>query len=230
MIKRKTPSRYKKKTQAFKELSFRCREAGMSMASISTMLDVNISTLYYWSNPIYAERDRQYWKDNKEKLSARNRKWAANNKERMASYCLEYDKRNRELRNQKAKERAKNNPAYFAAYSASRRLRLQNVEPYVFVDGEWKETDQRLTLKAFGPFLLPEDELVEIQKFYDEAAMLTSTTGIRHEVDHIQPLSKGGMHLAINLQILTKSENVSKHNNFRIEDQELLAKRLFGLD
>jgi len=35
-------------------------------------------------------------------------------------------------------------------------------------------------------------------------------TGIQHHVDHIIPLSKGGLHHPDNLQILTAEENLKK--------------------
>lgn len=45
---------------------------------------------------------------------------------------------------------------------------------------------------------------------YQDARRLSKETGIKHEVDHIWPLSKGGPHLPWNLQVLTKEENLSK--------------------
>lgn len=51
-----------------------------------------------------------------------------------------------------------------------------------------------------------------IQKFYDDAKRLTEETGIKHEVDHIIPISRGGLHHQDNLQILTWIENRKKGN------------------
>jgi 5-methylcytosine-specific restriction endonuclease McrA len=48
--------------------------------------------------------------------------------------------------------------------------------------------------------------------FYKEAERLTEETGIIHHVDHIIPISKGGLHHQDNLQVLTKKENLSKGN------------------
>ena len=45
---------------------------------------------------------------------------------------------------------------------------------------------------------------------YEDAQRLTAETGIKHEVDHIWPLSKGGPHLPWNLQVITAEENRSK--------------------
>lgn len=54
-----------------------------------------------------------------------------------------------------------------------------------------------------------------IEEIYVKARMLTLSTGIKHEVDHIVPI-KGidvsGLHVENNLQILTKSENRKKWN------------------
>jgi 5-methylcytosine-specific restriction endonuclease McrA len=48
--------------------------------------------------------------------------------------------------------------------------------------------------------------------FYKESERLTEETGIIHHVDHIVPISKGGLHHQDNLQVLTKKENLSKGN------------------
>jgi hypothetical protein len=49
------------------------------------------------------------------------------------------------------------------------------------------------------------EELLEVKKFYNDCPS-------DMEVDHIIPLSKGGSHCRENLQYLSKSENVSKHD------------------
>lgn len=50
----------------------------------------------------------------------------------------------------------------------------------------------------------------KIKQIYAECRKLSEKTGIPHEVDHIIPISKGGLHHQDNLQILTRFENRSK--------------------
>jgi 5-methylcytosine-specific restriction endonuclease McrA len=60
---------------------------------------------------------------------------------------------------------------------------------------------------------LPDDaNLNLIQEFYRMAELKTKETGIPHEVDHIIPISKGGLHHQNNLQVITRTENRSKGN------------------
>ena len=98
----------------------------------------------------------------------------------------------------------------------------------LLVDDLWSELDHRETWRVFGEVLLPAKERKAIQELYLEAQYITETTGVEHQVDHIQPLSKGGEHLMYNLQILPASENRSKNDTFREEDQIELARRLFS--
>lgn len=50
----------------------------------------------------------------------------------------------------------------------------------------------------------------EIRALYQRAVDIEKETGIKHHVDHIIPLSKGGKHILSNLQILTATENMKK--------------------
>ena len=63
----------------------------------------------------------------------------------------------------------------------------------------------------------------KILEFYKEAHKLTQGTGIKHHVDHIVPL-KGkyvnGLHVENNLQVITGSDNRSKHNKYEVLGRE----------
>lgn len=60
-------------------------------------------------------------------------------------------------------------------------------------------------------------DLDEIMAVYSEAEKLSDETGTRYEVDHIVPLNSPlvcGLHVRVNLRIITKSENSSKGNRW----------------
>lgn len=64
----------------------------------------------------------------------------------------------------------------------------------------------------------PDDaDLKLIKAFYDEAKLLTKTTGIKHEVDHIIPVSKGGLHHQNNLRVVTMMENRVKGDKIIVD-------------
>lgn len=70
-----------------------------------------------------------------------------------------------------------------------------------------------------------------IVALYREARRLTLETGIPHDVDHIIPLrgkSICGLHIPLNLQIITATANRRKHNSF-IHDAEHDNPDRFGI-
>lgn len=172
---------------------------------VGRQLGRSVETIRMWLDPAQAKKNRQrsaqWYSDNRERGCANNRR-----------YVKDFD-------HGKVANRAKN---------ASRRLQRTNTPEYVFLDNEWHEVDRKATWSVFSEVLLPPKERKAIQELYLEAQYLTETTGVEHHVDHIQPLSKGGEHLMINLQILTAEENLSKNDTFREEDQIELCRRYFS--
>ena len=73
---------------------------------------------------------------------------------------------------------------------------------------------------------LTKEQKDQIKVIYDKARSLTEATGIKHHVDHIKPVSKGGLHVPDNLQILTAKENLVKYNKWGedVPDTEVVKK------
>jgi RNA polymerase sigma factor (sigma-70 family) len=61
---------------------------------------------------------------------------------------------------------------------------------------------------------LTKEQKDQIRLIYDKARSLTEATGVEHHVDHIKPVSKGGLHVPENLQIVTAKENLVKSNKW----------------
>ena len=57
----------------------------------------------------------------------------------------------------------------------------------------------------------------KIKELYEQCALLTRNTGIKHEIDHIVPLNGknvSGLHVHWNLQIIKATDNRIKGNRF----------------
>lgn len=60
---------------------------------------------------------------------------------------------------------------------------------------------------------------------YRKSRMLSEATGIRHEVDHIVPINRGGIHALENLQIVSRTFNAAKRYR---TNNEVLAEVIAG--
>ena len=74
-----------------------------------------------------------------------------------------------------------------------------------------------------------------IEQFYTEAKTMTNATGIQFHVDHVVPLSQGGLHHQDNLRVISYSDNCSKSARDPSEQELALAGKLrfpelFGQD
>ena len=72
-----------------------------------------------------------------------------------------------------------------------------------------RNAKRRTNIKNGSVNLTPEEKL-RIREIYIKCKMISESTGIPHQVDHIIPVAKGGLHHPDNLQILTRFENLSK--------------------
>ena len=130
---------------------------------------------------------RQYYQNNKQKLSSKMKKYYEEHKEelkpKMKEYGKIYHQLNKEKRNAQVAEWRRNNKDQRRLYEANRRARKLQATP------KWCDIEK-------------------IKEIY-----MNCPKG--YEVDHIIPLkgeNVSGLHVPENLQYLTKSENCSKGN------------------
>ena len=156
------------------------------------------STDCKYCSKIYAE---QYRNSNKEKLLQQSRN---------------FKEENREFINSKNRERyhliKKQDSDFMEKKRKSNRLYKSLNKGKINSD-----TAKRYLSKMNRLCLTTKEDLKIISEIYKKAAELTKATGIKYHVDHIIPLQGklvSGLHLPLNLQILTEQDNCSKHNNY----------------
>lgn len=139
------------------------------------------------------------WSDNNpEKRTAAVRKYYKNNKEKVATTMKKWRKNNKEKRAKYQKEWRQDNPDKYNSYAAKRRARKLNQSP-----------------------VLTEAEQLRMNLYHTICTYLNKTCDTpKWNVDHIQPLSKGGLNHPDNLQILTAKLNMEKHNKWPLTSEE----------
>lgn len=156
-----------------------------------------------------------YRRENNEKYKQTQQKYAKDNKEKIYEYAKQRraTKEYKEMKSlSDAKYRIKNSESIKELksqyYSTRQHLRVaeyqRNKQGYIARAYQRRKNIQNLT---------PADaDKKAIQFFYNRAKHLTEITGIKHEVDHIVPISKGGLHHQDNLQVLIWIDNRKKGN------------------
>lgn len=109
----------------------------------------------------------------------------ARNRQRMKKWRNE----NPDLAKEAQKKWVKNNKHRFIAYNSKQRARRKSQTSIL-------DIEERLT----------------INEIYKARKRISDCTGIQFHVDHIYPLSKGGLHKLSNLQLLPAIINIKKGN------------------
>ncbi len=95
-----------------------------------------------------------------------------------------------------------------------RMLKYQQANKHIYCANAAK---RRAAKKQASPNWLSNEDKWLIKEIYETAALRTKLTKVDWHVDHIVPLkhdSVCGLHVPWNLQVITASENISKHNRF----------------
>ena len=127
---------------------------------------------------------------NPERIKTYSRAWRKSNLEKSNAYSFMWRKKNPEKRR--------------AVQAAWRKANLDKVAAYAM----HYHTSKYRAMPIWA-------RKQSIENIYAKAKLLTITTGIKHQVDHIYPIKSMlvcGLHVEHNLQILTATENKSKGN------------------
>ena len=149
---------------------------------------------------------KEWHKNNKKKEKIKQKQYYISNKEEISEYNIQWKKENSLYNKQQKKKWYERNKPHIKQY------RLVNRGKYNAYSIKRKTAKLNRT-----PSWLTKDDWKWIEWYYIQAQRLTKLTGIPHEVDHIVPLqgkNVSGLHCPLNLQILTKSENLIKSNNY----------------
>lgn len=181
------------------------------------------------------EKNRIYYALNKEQEAVRTRFYRQENKEVYLERKYAYRKSNPDLIRQQqrayrkvdpektkaadALHNAKAKPRRDAWYEKNKESQLLKSSQYA-KEKPWLKAAAKAKRKSAKLRATPLwADLPQIKLIYLEAARMTRETGIRYEVDHIIPLQNSlvcGFHCAANLQVLTRTENRKKNNQFTV--------------
>lgn len=188
---------------------------------------------YYEGRPRWVTPEK--FRELSEKQSAHNKKYRERNREKLNKYLVDYREKNKEIywmyrmlyyeafaEEKRALSQKWRDENKGKNYAMVKRWRKQNPGK----DGAYKSQRKARKKKA-----MPENAwLSVIDGIHDMARRITKCLGITHHVDHIVPLSCGGMHDAYNLQILPALWNHRKRNNpnYELPDCYLTPARLMS--
>lgn len=143
--------------------------------------------------------------------------------------CKKWRDANKEKVRNKKKLYAKTESYKEKARIRSARWRIKNREQAVLATKRWNDENPtrvlvnmkkyRLAKLRRCPRWLPEEKHEVIAALYATAREMSVATGTKYEVDHVYPLRGklvSGLHVPLNLRIVLRFKNRSKHNRFEI--------------
>lgn len=163
-----------------------------------------------WECKTIAERER--WKNKYEHCMAVRRAYTAKNKDKIAESRRERFKRDPSVQLRRTKRWALKNPEKAKAVYREARIRWIAKNPEKYNQGlAVSRARRRVRLKDRGEYKAEDvARIFKLQK--GRCAYCRIRVGDAYDVDHIIPISKGGMNTKDNIQITCGKCNGKKHN------------------
>lgn len=156
----------------------------------------------------------RYRQRNREKANQSNREYYQRNKEKILGYCKKWYQDNKEHVKVRGAEWYRDNKEIRELYYQRNGERVKEAKKKYYENNKDKAlvaVAKRRALKLNQTPLLTVEERQCIQEIYSICSLMNeSSTSIKWHVDHIIPLSKGGLHHPDNLQVLEAGANLRK--------------------
>jgi hypothetical protein len=188
-----------------------------------------VRTYECWLSPVSFEkqlaRSQSYYRENRNTILARikrnpnrfanNIRWAKKHREQANAICRNWSLKNKDrCRGYQRKWQAANPDK---VRERNKRFRDRHKEERNRLNRLWTQQNpgKRSAIRAKYNSLVygaipPDADLSIIQTIYDCCSRVSRCIGIQHHVDHRTPVSKGGKHHHINLQVLPAILNLRK--------------------
>lgn len=147
----------------------------------------------------------KFCQDNKKKVAAGHKKWREANPEKARDNLRSWRSKNKEKDLMTAREWRKNNPSKVKLMYENKKKDMAKFR----LDGRVRRAKRRsLLLNQLHP-----DHDASIEKtLVAQCQSLHKRLGIKFEIDHIVPITKGGWHHHTNLHVIPMTLNRRKHN------------------
>jgi len=170
-----------------------CRKCGEWKENIVTVFRCDRGKPSSPCRACHYKRTKEYAQNHKDKMAEYNRAYVERHPNKRRDSCALWRKGNPEKERAASKRWAENNKGRCRARVRKRQMRLSYALP------QW----------------LSDEDYLQIVEMYEKARNLELSTGIPHEVDHIEPIQgkdRCGLHVPWNLRVVPRSVNRSKGN------------------
>ena len=202
-------------TKEEKELAAQLRAEGLSYRKIGLELNKSQTTIQRWLNPEYSEKGRQA-----------NRRWASNNREQQRANCRRYkdfDHGRATLGMIRHKRRGIEyhciDTVFLPDHPDADYQGFVSFNIWELIKGD----ADAMSMMSF------EGTEEDVSKRKKQQIGLEKISGEKYSLEHLIPLSRGGIHCPENFANRALDLNRKKHNNRIKEDEELFCKRLFNI-